>query len=120
MVSINYSRAREKATVLYLSQFPPPCAPTGSHCRNASQHLPNQNLQLAQHCQVSHCGLHGVSALHGALVDSYHSKVSCNALSGFNAVGRGACVRCLQSQVMDNEDGGVNVIQVRRGRLLEV
>ena len=66
---------------------------------------------LFSHCQVSHCGLHGVSALHGALVDSYHCKVCCNALSGYNAVGKGACVRCQQCQVFDNEDGGVNVLQ---------
>jgi hypothetical protein len=69
---------------------------------------------MLQHCQVSHCGLHGVSALNGALVDSYMCKVCCNALSGYNAVGRGACVRCQQCQVLDNEDGGVNVIEVRR------
>ena len=71
----------------------------------------NSGAALFSHCHVSHCGLHGVSAVHGALVDSYKCKVSWNSLSGYNAVGKGACVRCRQCDVLDNEDGGVNVLQ---------
>ena len=66
---------------------------------------------LVDMCHVSHCGLHGVSAVDGALVDAYGCKVSSNALSGCNAVGRGACVRCRSCEVLDNEDAGLNVLQ---------
>jgi hypothetical protein len=66
---------------------------------------------LVEMCHVSHCGLHGVSAVDGALVDAYGCKVSSNALSGCNAVGRGACVRCRSCEVLDNEDAGLNVLQ---------
>ena len=66
---------------------------------------------LVDMCHVSHCGLHGVSAVDGALVDAYLCKVASNALSGYNAVGKGACVRCRSCDVLDNEDGGVNVLQ---------
>uniref|UniRef100_A0A7S0HRQ2 Right handed beta helix domain-containing protein n=1 Tax=Hanusia phi TaxID=3032 RepID=A0A7S0HRQ2_9CRYP len=38
--------------------------------------------------QVSMCGKHGVSALHGALVEAENCKISENKLSGFNAIGK--------------------------------
>lgn len=65
---------------------------------------------LLFNCQVRACGLHGVSAVHGALVEAEACTVAGNKLSGFNAIGRGACVRCIDCAVLANEDGGLNVV----------
>lgn len=60
--------------------------------------------------QVSRCGLHGVSAVHGGLVQADGCAVHSNTLSGINSIGNGSCVRCTHCNVYGNEDGGFNVV----------